>query len=97
MRDIDALTVLVRSTSPLVSNVDDEIVMLDPATSNYYGLDGVGARIWSLLDEPLSIAAIVETLVREFDVDESTCLSEVLTFVGDLADNSLIVPKPPVT
>jgi hypothetical protein len=35
-------TVVARREEPLTAPVDDELVMLDPRQSRYYGLDRIG-------------------------------------------------------
>lgn len=64
--------------------------MLDPASSSYFGLDGVGARIWELCAEPQSIGTLVAVLMGEYDVDEATCVAEVQAFVDDLQSSGLL-------
>jgi hypothetical protein len=88
------MTVFTRSTAPLTAEVDGELVMLDPSTSDYFGLDGVGLRIWELCAEPQSIDSLVAVLTTEYDVDAATCESEVRAFVADLESSGLIVAGP---
>jgi hypothetical protein len=84
----------LRSSAPLTADVDDEVVMLDPATSNYFGLDGVGARIWDLCEQPQSVEALVAVLITEYDVDESTCSTEVMSFLAELEAANLLISIP---
>jgi hypothetical protein len=87
---MEPATLFSRSDAPLTAEVDGEIVMLDPATSSYFGLDGVGARIWELCAEPQSIDTLVTVLMDEYDVDEATCVAEVQAFVADLQSSGLL-------
>lgn len=87
---MEPTTLFVRSDNPLVAAVDGEIVMLDPATSQYFGLDGVGARIWELCAQPQSLASLVAVLTEDYDVDGSTCMAEVQAFVADLQSAGLV-------
>jgi hypothetical protein len=84
----------LRSSAPLTADVDDEVVMLDPATSNYFGLDGVGARIWDLCEQPQSVEALVAVLITEYDVDDSTCSTEVMSFLAELEAANLLISIP---
>ena len=83
-------TSFVRSSAPLTADVDNEVVMLDPATSNYFGLERVGARIWDLCEQPQSVESIVTVLLTEYDVDESTCTAEVASFLIELEAANLL-------
>jgi len=87
----DTSSVVSRSASPLAANVDGEIVMLQPSTSRYFGLADTAVRIWQLLETPTSVADIVDALLDEYEVDQQTCTSEVLTFISELAAAGLIV------
>ena len=48
--EIDKDTMIVRSDGPVGTSIPGETVILDPAKGVYFGLDGVGARVWELLD-----------------------------------------------
>jgi Coenzyme PQQ synthesis protein D (PqqD) len=90
MSAISPDTVVVRRAEPLTSVVDDDLVMLDPRGSRYFGLDHVGRRIWDLLEQPQSVDALCSALQREFNVDSETCRAEVLPFVAQLAEAELV-------
>lgn len=91
---MDPSSFFVRSSAPLTAAVDGEIVMLNPSTSDYYGLTGVGARIWELCAEPQTIDGLVVVLVDEYEVDAETCAAEVRAFVADLESSGLITTEP---
>jgi hypothetical protein len=82
---------VMRSEVPLSASIDDEVVMLDPATSRYFGVADTAARIWQLLAAPLTVPAIVEQLVAEYEVDEPTCTTEVTAFLDALLAAGLAV------
>ena len=56
----------------------------------YYGLNDVGARIWSLLQEPRSVKEIRETILREYEVEPERCDQDVLALIKSLAVEELI-------
>jgi hypothetical protein len=88
------MTVFIRSDAPLTAAIDGEIVMLNPSTGDYFGLAGVGARIWELCAEPQTIDGLVAMLVDEFDVDVATCSAEVRAFMADLESSGLVTVEP---
>jgi hypothetical protein len=67
-----------------------EVVILNLQDGVYYGLNAVGARIWSLLNEPCSIEELHQSLVREYDVDPQLCAAQLASLLNDLAANGLI-------
>jgi hypothetical protein len=88
--ELNPETLVARRPEPLTAPVDDELVMLDLASSTYFGLDRIGRRIWALIEEPASVATICATLEREFDVSPETCRADVAAFVQELAGADLI-------
>jgi hypothetical protein len=85
---------VVRSSEPLTAAVDGEIVMLSPAQGAYYGLNGVGSRIWELLARPSTVDGVCATLTAEFDVDDAACRTAVLAFLDDLRQAGLVQVGP---
>lgn len=80
-----------RKDAVLFSEVGDNIVMMNADTGDYIDLEGVAADIWRLLETPMPIDALVERLVKLYDVDKDQCLAETTVFLADLHDDNLIV------
>jgi hypothetical protein len=71
--------------------VGDETVLLDLSSGIYFGLDGVGKRIWESLAEGHSLGDTVAVIVAEYEVNEAQAQSDVVKFVGDLVARGLLV------
>jgi hypothetical protein len=82
--------VVARRSEPLTATVDGELVMLDPRTSRYFALDAVGLRVWELLEQPHSVAALCKALEDEFDVSPEACRRDVLAFLEQLETAELL-------
>jgi hypothetical protein len=72
------------------TTIDDEVVLLNDDTGLYQGLQGVGPRIWELIQEPTTVEAVADTIATEYDVDRDRCEQDVLDFVETLADENLV-------
>ena len=70
--------------------VGDETVLLDLASGVYFGLDGVGQRIWESVVAGDSLEQAVATIVSEYNVEEAQAQTDVLEFVSDLVERSLL-------
>ena len=57
-----------------------------------YTLNGVGARIWQLLETAVSVGAIVGTLADEFDVSADRAATDVVEFLAVLESRGLLHP-----
>jgi hypothetical protein len=73
--------------------LDDDLVMADLESGNYYGLVGPGRRIWDLLAEPICVGDLCLAVRAEYDVDTETCEREVLEFLNDLYRDRLIASR----
>jgi hypothetical protein len=69
---------------------DGDLVVLSVASGGYYGLNPVGARIWSLLQEPRTVRELEGRMLEEFEVDPARCAREVRDLLRDLADFGLV-------
>jgi hypothetical protein len=56
----------------------------------YYGLDPMGTHVWKLLREPVTFAGLCESLMRDYDVDESRLETDMRAFLGELANHGLV-------
>jgi len=81
---------VVLSDEQVHTSLGDEAVILGLADGVYYGLDAVGARVWSLLAAPRRVSEIVDAVTEEFDVDRQRCEYDVLALLGELAEHRLI-------
>jgi hypothetical protein len=84
--------------SVLYQTVGDEIVLLDMATQEYFGLDSVGADVWHLILEYRDITAVAKRLATIYAVDEQTARGDIEPLVSELLAAKLlkIVPSPDV-
>lgn len=78
------------SEDVLFQEVSGETVLLDLASEQYFGLDSVGTRIWALLNEGAAAAAVVDTLLGEYEVERETLAADVDELLARLAEAGLI-------
>jgi hypothetical protein len=78
------------SEDVLFQEVSGETVLLDLASEQYFGLDRVGTRIWTLLNEGAGADAVVETLLEEYAVERETLAADVDELLARLAEAGLI-------
>ena len=67
-----------------------EAVILNLKDGVYYGLNTVGARVWALLEEPRSVAALRSLLLDEYDIDPDVCGHQLASLLNDLAGHGLL-------
>jgi len=74
--------------------VQDEVLVLvmDDADSRYFGLRGVGPRIWQLLEAgAASRASLVRSLAAEYAADPARVAEDVDHFIDSLVARGLVL------
>jgi hypothetical protein len=74
----------------LFRDVGGEAVILNLETGKYYGLEGVGVRMWSLLADHRQLRPVYQALLDEYDVSEELLLKDLLRLVNDLVSQGLV-------
>ena len=73
--------------------VGDEYVILDLEKGTYYGLDAVGARIWSLLAEGVLLGDVCNRIVDEYDVALEQAHADLASLVDALRARGLLAAQ----
>lgn len=89
---ISSVTLLQRNPDMVAANLDGDLVMMNEKLGRYYGISGVGARAWELLETPASIDDLVHTICQEYEIDSETCQQDIIRFTQDLMKVDLIEP-----
>ena len=71
--------------------VDDETVLLDLASGIYFGLDGVGQRIWEIVAAGQTAGQIAAIIANEYEVDDTRAQTDVVEFLGELLERGLLL------
>ena len=79
----------------LISNLQQESVILNLDSERYYGLDDVGTRFLSVLTNSESIEAAYEKLAGEYDVDNQALRQDLLALVEDLVNQGILIRVNP--
>jgi Coenzyme PQQ synthesis protein D (PqqD) len=67
-----------------------EAVILSLKSGMYYGLNAIGARVWSLIQVPMTVNDLRDTLLAEYEVEPERCERELMTLLAELAAQELI-------
>jgi hypothetical protein len=83
-------SVAVASREQVSCDLSGESVILDLRAGIYYGLNEVGARIWSLIQDPRPLSEICGALLSEYDVDAARCESDLVAILRSLKAAGLV-------
>jgi hypothetical protein len=87
---VSGSSTVVAAKDQVSSDLGGEVAILDLKAGVYYGLDAVGARIWSLIEEPRTVNEIRDILLEEYDVEPERCERDLLALLRRLADEGLV-------
>ena len=74
----------------LFQQLQDEAVLLNLDSGQYFGLDPIGTRIWNLLAEGKALPEVTSMIVTEYEVDAVRCEADLLKLLGDLEEQGLV-------
>lgn len=75
----------------LISQLQEESVILNLESERYFGLDDVGTRFLTVLTSSDSIEAAYEALRQEYDVDPQALRADLSELVEKLVDQGLLI------
>jgi len=73
----------------LFRELDGEAVLLNLESGVYFGLNPVATRMWQLIAERHSLAAVLDTLIGEYDADQNALEADLLDLGRQLCENGL--------
>lgn len=86
---IDNTILIARRPDAITAEIGEQSVVLDPEDGTFFQLNGSGALIWALLEEPHTVAALCEKLVARHDVSREQCHADVLAFLASIGERGL--------
>lgn len=81
---------IVRGTHLVFNEMDGETIMMSIENGEYYGMNSMGSRIWSLLETPKKVSDICKTLLPDYDVTPEQCIKDLLPFLNKMAAKNVI-------
>ena len=86
-------SVVSQSKRCLCGNLLDGLAIINIDNRCRFSLDAIGARIWTLLGQPIIIDDVVKSIVREFDVSREKSSPDTLNLLNELLSAELIVVR----
>lgn len=90
MPEITLSSTVVVGPRQVSTELGDEVVVLGAEAGQYFGLNEVAARVWTLLQAPITVAALCDGVLAEYEVDQEQCRADVLELLRDLLAKGLI-------
>ena len=81
----------IRNKKIISAAIDTELVMMDVDKGAYFGLDGIGTRIWNLLAAPQTLSQLSDKLMAEYNVDRATCEQDIHQLLDQMQTQNLLL------
>lgn len=94
---IDKKSVVVTAKDKRYSNLNQDTVILDLKSEEYYGLNHVGSTVWRLLQKPVAVEEIQELILSKYDVGAEECFRDLKAFLENLEAQELIKVLEPAS
>jgi hypothetical protein len=81
----------------ILEDFDDEFVIVNLASGNYYSIDAIGAEIWAMVQQGSTTAEIATGLSKKYDGAEQVIETAVIRFIKEILSENLIVPDTAIS
>lgn len=81
---------LSRADKMISTDLDQETVLMSIDAGAYYGMAGTARAIWEKLESPLTFSALVDELVKEYEITPEVCATDLQGFLNEMEREGLL-------
>ena len=93
MEGLSLDSTVARNAEIVTADMEGETVMMSIENGKYYNLGKMGTVIWGLLENPLTVEALICKLLDVYDVERERCERETLSFLRDLLREGIVAVR----
>ena len=87
---LDLQCVVQREPEIVAAEADKDLVMVSIANGFYYAVSDVAREIWEAIERPRKVSDLIDDLTKSYNIDQTTCQAETLSFLEDLRSEGLL-------
>lgn len=72
--------------------LDGEAVLINLSNGMYYSIEGVGGRVWELIEGGQTLTTIKRIILAFYEIGEQQVEKDLNAFIEELIDENLVVP-----
>ena len=93
MSKLNLASKIGRNMDVVSTQIDNDLVMMKPDDTLFFGVNTVGTTLWTLLENnTLPLSTLCDMIHDDYDVDKTQCINDVTAFVEAMvAENLLFV------
>jgi hypothetical protein len=93
-KSLELETTVVARQDAMSADLSGETIVLGMSQGEYFGLDEIGSRVWTLIQSPTTVRQVCETLTKEYDVELDRCKEDIIELLQSFAACELIDVVP---
>ena len=74
----------------IISELDDDLVMMDIENGSYLSFNKTGRIIWEQIERPILVSDLIQLFMKRFSVNEDICTKETLDFLKKIAEQKAL-------
>lgn len=74
----------------MISQLGDEIVLMDIQQGHYINVNPVGSFIWDKLVTPVAVKELIASLTEVYDISAQQCEVETLNFLHKMQQHHMV-------
>ena len=87
---INSNTIIRRNETKFIANkLGEEMVMMNMENGDFISMNNVGADIWNLSQEPVSVKELIQKLLDLYNITEDQCMNETIQFLKTSTEQNL--------
>ena len=71
--------------------MDGELVMMSIDKGAYYGINNIGSYIWNLLENEITVLAIIDNICGAYEVEAKEANKDIMSFLKNLVEHGLVM------
>jgi hypothetical protein len=87
---IDLKAKVVRSGKMPFRMIETDGLIMNPKDSNLHSLNETASFLWEQIEQPQSVEALIQNVLKRFQVDRQRAEQDVLKFVEEIQTRGLI-------
>ena len=77
----------------ILESFEDEIVIINLESGNYYSFEKLGAVIWELIEKGQSLSNILSYIINNYSKNQGDVKNDIQKFIAELEKEGLILPE----
>ena len=88
--EFSSITKVVRSKNQVSADLKGDAVIYNFVDGKYFSLNSIGTRIWSLIEQPITITELSTSIQDEYIVEKNQCQNDLAQLLNKLHQSGLV-------